>query len=287
METLGKVFLTGVGHAPLHLAFLRFLSAAFVLFSSPLNAQPVDPTGIIQPFLPHGAQFRAIQSADLNGDGIPEILASYKVGSLQYNEVGSIVLQQKDGRWDKIWGSNMSWGNSAVEGSYDLWVEVADLTGDRLPEVLIHRMIGASAGNELEVYGWKDGAVKQLATIGYHKLDWLPPKQGKRALAVWQKDIGMAFMVKTLRLEEHGWVNADEQYAGYFRKVVVPYYQQQVKATPGARLSWYYLAEAQVKARKPQAALKSIEKGLSVELAYPGTSGFEQLKEQALLQLKR
>src|SRR5215510_3430010 len=286
MATLKRVFLLGANPPSRQVALLQFLSAVFVLLASSVYAQPVDSTGIIQPFSPQGAQLRALQSADLNGDGIPETLASYKVESLQYNEVGSIVVQQKDGRWDKIWGVNVSWGNSAEDGSYDLWGEVADLTGDGLPEVLIHRIVGASAGNELEVYGWKEETLEKLASTGYHQLDWLPPTQGKRGLAVWEKDIGMAFMVKTLRLAEHGWVNADDQYAEYFREVVVPYDQQLVEQMPGARFAWYSLAEAQVKAQMPQEALKSIEQGLSLDLYYPGTDEFERLKDKALLQLK-
>jgi bla regulator protein BlaR1 len=81
-------------------------------------------------------------------------------------------------------------------------------------------------------------------------------------------------------------VNADDQYAEYFREVVVPYDQQLVEQMPGARFAWYYLAEAQVKARMPQEALQSIEQGLSLNIDYPSTYEFEQLKEQALLQLE-
>jgi hypothetical protein len=287
MAALKRVFLTEADHPSPHLALVNFLSAVFVLLASSVNAQPVDSTGIIEPFLPQGAQLRTLQSADLSGDGIPELLASYKIESLPYNEVGVIVLQQKDGRWDKKWGVNMSWGNSALEGSYDLLAEVADLTGDGLSEVLVHRIIGASAGNELEVYGWKEETLEKLASTGYHRLDWLPPKQGKRGLGVWEKDIGMACLVKTLRLEEHGWVNADEQYPEYFREVVVPYDQQLVEQMLDARFAWYYLAEAQVKAQMPEEALQSIERGLALDIYYPETFKFEQLKEQAQLQLKQ
>jgi len=279
-ETRKRVFLTGAGHPPLHLALLGLLIAAFVLFSSLVNAQSVDPTGIIQSFLPQGAQLRAVKSADLNGDQIPEIIASYKVESLQYNEVGVIVLQQKDGRWEKVW-------EQKGPGEFTLTVDVVDLTGDGQPELLLDWITGyMSAGNDLDVYGWKDGAVRKLASIGYHQLDWLPSKQGRRALAVWQKDRGLAFIVKTLRLEEQGWVNVDDQYPEYFRDVVVPYYQPE-KGVPSARYNWYYLAEAQVKARMPQEALQSIEQGLAIkgDPEYPETSRFEQLREQALLQL--
>src|SRR5882672_3275575 len=44
-ETRKRVFLTGAGHLPLHLALLGLLIAAFVLFSSLVNAQSVDLTG--------------------------------------------------------------------------------------------------------------------------------------------------------------------------------------------------------------------------------------------------
>jgi bla regulator protein BlaR1 len=286
MDTRKRASPPGAGYTPLNLALLGLLSTAVVLFTS-LIAQSMDPVGILHPFLPQEAQLRMVESDDLNGDQIPEFIASYKVESLQHNEVGVIVVQQRDGRWEKLWGSNISWGNSALEGSYDLRVEAADLTADGLPEVLIHRLIGCSAGNELEVYGWRDDTMKKLASVGYHKLDWLPPKQGKTGLAVWQKDIGMAFIVRTLRLGKRGWVNADEEYPEYFRDVVAPYYQQQVKEAPGARYNWYYLAEAQVKAKMPEDALQAIAQGLALNIDYPGTDEFEQLKEQALQQLRR
>ncbi len=280
METLKRASPIGTGHTPLNLALLWLLIAAFVLYSSPVNAQSVDPAGIIQPFLPQGAKLLTVKSDDLNGDQIPEITASYKVENLP-PEQGVIVLQQKDGHWEKVW-------DQKGPGEFTLTVGVTDLTGDGHPELLINWITGyMSAGNELEVYGWKEETLQKLASVGYHQLDWLPPKQGKSALAVWQKDTGLAFMVKTLRLEEQGWVNADEQYPEYFREVVVPYDRQQVEATPGARYAWYYLAEAQVKAKMPEEALKSIEQGLSINLTYPETSEFEELKEQALLQLKK
>jgi hypothetical protein len=277
MATLKRVFLPEADHPSLYLALLKFLSAVFVLLASSVNAQPVDSTGIIQPFLPQGAQLRALQSADLSGDKIPETVASYKVENL---EQGVVVLQQKNGFWEKVW-------EQKGPEEFTLTVDVVDLTGDGQPELLFDWITGyMSAGNDLDVYGWRDGTMKKLATIGYHQLDWLPPKQGKRGLAVWEKDIGMAFMVKTLRLEEQGWVNADEQYAEYFREVVVPYDRQLVEQMPGARFAWYYLAEAQVKAQMPREALQSIEQGLSLDVDYPETSKFEQLKEQAQLQLK-
>ncbi|HXG21295.1 MAG TPA: FG-GAP-like repeat-containing protein [Methylomirabilota bacterium] len=276
MEPLKRSSTTGAGYTPLNLAFLGLLSAAFGLFTSPIQAQPVDPAGIVQSFLPQEVELRTVESADLNGDQTPEIVASYQLPPEQV----IIVLQQKDGHWEKVW-------EQKGPEEFTLSVNVVDLTGDGRPELLLDWITSyMSGGNDLDVYGWRDDTLKKLASIGYHKLDWLPPKQGKRALAVWQKDTGLAFIVKTLRLGEHGWVNADEEYAEYFREAVMPYYQQEVKARPGARYNWYYLAEAQMKAQMPQEALQSIEKGLSLNLTYPETFEFEQLKEQALQQLK-
>ncbi len=100
-----------------------------------------------------------------------------------------------------------------------------------------------------------------------------------------QKDTGLAFLVQTLRLEAQGWVNVDEQYVEYLREVVVPYYQQAVEQMPGARFCWYSLAEAQLKARMPEDALKSIEKGSSIKGQGEDpaeTSGFKQLRQKVL-----
>jgi len=115
MATGKRVFLTRADRASLQLVPLGLLSAAFVLFTAPIHAQSVDPSGVVQSFLPQKAQLRTVESADLNGDQIPEIVASYKIESLPYNEVTATVLQRKVGRWEKIWKTNISWGNSAVE----------------------------------------------------------------------------------------------------------------------------------------------------------------------------
>jgi hypothetical protein len=47
---------------------------------------------------------------------------------------------------------------------------LADITGDGTKEYLFGRTIGASAGNELEIFKWKDNSLK-IADVPYHKID--------------------------------------------------------------------------------------------------------------------
>jgi tetratricopeptide (TPR) repeat protein len=252
-----------------------------------------DIVAVAREFLPSGAklissgQSSGVQKKDIDADGKDEILATYQAGE-NAHEIGAFLLKKKDGKWRKVW-QQQGFG-------YDLdYAGFEDITGDGRPEVLIGGVIGASAGNGLDIFSWQGDTLKKIAGTGYHRLEvlHLPGKygteksyDGRAQLAVWQKDTGTAMAVDVLRWYEIGLVPAEDLYPEYFPKVV-EYYKQQLKQMPDAPFLWYYLADAQQKAGMPEEALKSVEKGLSLKGEYPPDYEFKMVEARALNDLGR
>lgn len=239
---------------------------------------------IVREFLPPEANQNSseltVTQTDVDADGQKEIITVYEFEK-EAPEIGALALKLEGGRWKKVW-QEQGFG-------YDLDVfEVADITGDGKPEVLIGTTIGASAGNGLDIFSWHEGTLKKIATTGYHRLEIIAPEKENKEdskrqvfLAVWQKDTGNAMAVDVLRWEEIGLVPAEDLYPKYFPKVV-EYYEEQLKKAPDAPVLWYYLADAQQKAGMPEEALKSVEKGLDLKGDYPPEYKFKIVQAKAL-----
>ncbi|MBM7868360.1 hypothetical protein GTO89_05175 [Heliobacterium gestii] len=264
----------------------------------PLSDSQVDESlqATVQKFLPPGASLeepknppgaKAIQQVDIDGDGNAEVLATYRAG--QKGELGALLLKNNQNHWEKLW---------QTEGASGLAIDmatVADIDGDGRGELLLGWLIGASAGNGLDIFTWRDHHVEPLATLGYHKLDILPAAHpevdGKAvALALWRKDTGKAYKIDLVRWtatgKTAGWVHAEEQYPDYYKKVV-DYYQERVKEMPGAAFYKYYLADGQVKSKAGEETLATIAAGEELKLGYPEAYAWQLLKGEALNQLGR
>lgn len=245
--------------------------------------QGEDKNAIVQPFLPPGASLitpsqptgaSAIQSIDINFDGIDEMVVSYKHKGTP-GEVGVILLTKMDKDWEIHW---------QAEGlGYDIsYASFADLTGDAMPEILIGWTIGASAGNNLDVYQWNENNVEKIAGTAYHKLDVFTKENDKQArLAVWQKDTGEAYSVDVLRYDEGKLIADPTSYPQYF-PWVVDYYKDRLGEMPEAAFYWYYRADAHLKSLQYDEALGSIERGMTLPNGYPTKDKFEELKGQVL-----
>jgi tetratricopeptide (TPR) repeat protein len=258
----------------------------------------VDYQKIVESFLPAGAtltqprqdfthlnQPGLVQAADLNGDGENELIAGYQLD----HSAGVLVLAQgmadslQHYGWQKIWEEKGQGHDLAL-------LYPADVTGDGVPELLVGWTIGASAGNGLSIVGFRERP-SVLAQTGYHRLDVadFPGEygpDGRNELAIWTKDTGTAFAVDVWRYHEGKLVPAPDTYAAYF-PAVVKYYEEQLKVQPEAPILWYYLADAQVRAGRPEEALKSIAKAA----AYPDSSvspaSLELVRGDALYALGR
>jgi tetratricopeptide (TPR) repeat protein len=243
---------------------------------------------VVKKFLPKGATLLApassqnegaIQRQDLSGDGISEIIASYKTGNA-VKEPGILVLKQKNGEWTKAWEQKGP--------GYDLdMVRFADITGEGHLELLVGRTLGASAGKGLDIFTWNSGELQKLGSLAYHKIDLVFPSTDTPLFTVWQRDLGDAYKVDVLRWEKTRFISVYEDYPLYLREAV-SYHEQKVKEMPDAAFYHYYLADAQIKAAMPEQALQSARKGRSLLKAdYPAPYQFQIIEGEALYMLKK
>ncbi|MGE5327944.1 MAG: tetratricopeptide repeat protein [Deltaproteobacteria bacterium] len=264
---------------------------------------------IVQLFLPKGAKLtvpanpqgaKAVQKGDINGDDLDEILYTYQMGENPVQACAAII-KQNNGKWEKMWE------DKDIGSGFD-WAGFVDFTGGRVPEIILGRNIGKTVGNALGVYYWQpskyeegkivqeEGLLKTL-DITYSKLEMedMPGKYGVDGiaeLAIWEKDGEGAFKVGVYRnwrlisVEKYEnpvptFYPATEVYPYYFEKVA-KYYSQKVEQYPNDPVLWYYLADSQVKAGKPEQALQSIQKGLEkstqYNISYPSENQFYLVK---------
>lgn len=272
----------------------NFFPDPVTLIQAPQQVKSADDVGkLIQKakgFIPQGTSLavpnepvgmNSVLQADLNNDGISEAIVFYK-SNLNADKVGAIVLQKDETDWKEIrnikgTGYEISWGN------------VADLTGDGIPELLLGWKVGVSAGNVLDIYSWKQNRLEKLSQINYHELDLIRPENENNhpyQLAVWKRDLADVYEVDVLKWKGLTFSSEVELYPSYFLQVA-DYYQQRTTEAPDAPYYWYYLADSLVKAKKLEAALDAINKGLELNIVYPDRGEFEKLKEAIELELDK
>ncbi len=239
--------------------------------------QKLLPAGakLVVPAYPAGA--KAIQQADVDGDGKEEVVVTYSIGSNPAQLKVSVFKEDKE-----VWTyDGQGYGLDCFS--------ITDLTGDKKPELLLGWTVGASAGNGLDIFTWDQNTMKRLTGIGYHKLEIedMPGANGtdgKVEIAIWQKDTGEAYVIKVMRWQDNDLALAEDVYPYYFKRVV-EYYSHKVKEMPGAAFYRYYLADAQVKSNLPEEALKSIEAGVALKLDYPENYQWHIVKGEAFNKL--
>lgn len=219
---------------------------------------------------PHGVA--EIQWAHMDEYGASEIAVGYMLKGEPY----VLVL--------KINGLN-GYRHITIKGKgYDInYLGFANITSRDHKDLLIGWQIGAAWG-DLNIYtAAHDKLTKVAGQIPYSRIEVadLSAKEGKAEIGIWTHDTGEAYKIDVLRWNGETLVPAEDAYAHYFKKVVI-YYEEKVREMPKAAFYWYYLADAQLKAGMPQKALVSIEKGLALEMEYPGRNAFEVLKNKAL-----
>jgi hypothetical protein len=138
-------------------------------------AQDVNQETIAQAvmqFLPAGAHLTvprrpeaasAIQLQDVDGDGQEEVITFYKTDKTDY-EIGVLILAQADGQWNKATAF------TGVGSELD-YVQFADVTGDRVAEMLLGFSGGEELNRELSVYSLKSRQPVELLKQPYSGLD--------------------------------------------------------------------------------------------------------------------
>jgi len=244
---------------------------------------------LIKKFLPQDASIltpqnpknaSSIQVADLDGDGICEIVLVYKC----FGENHLLVLKNNDRYWYRA---------ADIKGTgYALnYLSLVDITGDGNKEIIVGWQSGG-IWSQADVFTWgprglrsimKDKSYSKLYLISSDKNKEL---KVKKALALWRHETGEAYSIQIYRYSEKRLTEDNELiYKDYFKKVAA-YYEGKVKEMSGAVFYWYYLADAQIKAGMLEEALNSIEEGMNLNLEYPSKKEFLKLKDTALLQVK-
>ncbi len=217
-----------------------------------------------------------IQHADLDTDGIPELIAGYRVGE---SNVGVLVLKQVDGSWQKLWEARGAGPGLTL-------LHLADVTGDGTPELLVGWGLGDEASNQLNIITLQED-IRILAEKPYDRLDILNVAgvygdDSKTKLAIWNRVGSNTYETEVYRYFQGQLVPAPDTYQSYFPQVV-QYYEQQALAMPDQADLWCYLADAQLKAGEPEKALQSIERAAHFDSELYRPRALAVLKADALL----
>jgi bla regulator protein BlaR1 len=243
----------------------------------------INYVNIVKGFLPQNSQIVTPSNTkeednvlikDLDNDDMSEIITAYKLAG-EDEKINILVLKKVGTNWIKALdesGEGFKLDSALTE----------DIDGDGQNEILLSRRIGGTVA-QLSLYKWNNNLLNKISNedVYYSKLD-IVNISGKntKAIAIWQHDTGDSYKVDVLKWDGKTFVSSEDLYPNYFKKSVVPYYEQKVKEMPEARFYWYYLADAQVKAEDKSSAIKSIEKGLKLNSDYPSKEEFNKLKEK-------
>lgn len=224
---------------------------------------------------------------DLDGDGKAEIMCFYKLNNQDTNplKLSVLVLKEVNGKWTKA----LDVTNPGVEirktSKGDVYTE-GDVDGDGKNELLLG-FSGGVTWSELYIYKWENNSLKQFTNqeMTYLNLDIINTSASKKAaLALWSDYPGNANVVEILQWNGNKFVSVKNAYPDYFKTIVIPYYENQVKELPKIPFLWYDLADAQITAGEKEAAKNSIAKGISLNHdsphEYPSKEEFAKLLEK-------
>jgi hypothetical protein len=245
-----------------------------------LNSSPVCAAGnrnneIIHEFLPAGSTLVSPEKPDsakpylfydFDRDGREEIIFTYETKS--NSQVGVIVLKKGNGGWRKIW-------ETTTQGVGLQYSGLTDLTGDGTKEYLFGVMIGAAAGNNLEIFKWNKASFEKIADLPYHRFDLINGK--RKGIAVWQRYIADTYFVDVLKWNGQKFVFDEKLFSKYYP--VIEKFHKEKLSKMDAWFYWYTLADAQIKANLFDKATISIQKGMALVKQLQMPEEVEKFKE--------
>jgi hypothetical protein len=211
---------------------------------------------------------------DLDGDGTPEIAAAYK----WLGETYLLVLKYHLHSWRVA--ANVKGKGYGV--SFFQAAPIMDQNRNNL-------VVGWQAGDReavLGIYHWTYEGLKNIvkedlyfSRIHVEDMAGVAGYDGKNEVALWRHDAGDAYRVNVYRWDKGTFVLASDLYPSYFTKVA-QYYKQKVQEAPYASYYWYYLADAQLKEKKPYHAFKSLQRAIRLGGMYPTREELLSLQQQ-------
>lgn len=236
-------------------------------------------------FLPRGADLLTpsandpsdtadLVSADLDGDGRAEYASLYRgIG----NKYGLLLYTGQKDQYQRLWQKNEFFAPDFLG---------ADSFGGSLPFLLTGWNMGDPLGSYLEIYSLEDGGLDVLYTGLYHKIkigDF--DSDGSNELALWQKDQGDTYSITVLKWNGSRFAPL-EFCPGYYEKVL-EYYGSLPAGAAQARALYYRKAEAGLKAKRFDQAIKNSIDGMYLPPGYPSNETFQGLRGMALVELNR
>jgi tetratricopeptide (TPR) repeat protein len=113
-------------------------------------------------YLPAGAKIsnrdKDVVFADLDGDGLQEVIIFYTLGvAVNDTKANILVLKPHSTGYVRLWENahEGSWGFSDPSGVYDL-------NKSGRPQIIAYRKIGASCPGVLDIYEYRNGAIKRI-----------------------------------------------------------------------------------------------------------------------------
>ncbi|AJA49357.1 hypothetical protein CPAST_c32910 [Clostridium pasteurianum DSM 525 = ATCC 6013] len=230
-------------------------------------------------FLPKGATIviplnpkdtTIVKVDDLDLDGNLEAVIPYKLSDEYY----LMVLKKYNGQWHNVFSIN-------GKGIGINYLNYVDFDGSGVKNIVVGWQVGA-IWSDLNIFAWKMYGLKRIVkNLNYSILQiFSVPKTKRKDFAIWQHDTGEAYKIEVFGIEKDNIFKDKKFYKDYF-KIVANYYKKKVLEMPDAAFYWYYLADAQIKSGDKKDALKSIEKGLSLNIDYPPKEAFTNLKDKA------
>jgi hypothetical protein len=249
---------------------ILLLLAIIILYLSPISTKAeekldkdlmkiinecISPNSmLISPKAPKST--KPYQFYDFNQDGQEEIIITFEIKAKEQpnpSQYGVIVLRKANQSWEKVWETQTQGVGLDFSG-------LADITGDGINEFLFSVAIGASAGNKLDIFRWKNNSLEIIAEVPNHMMELVSNKRA--GLAVWQRYIADTYFVEVLIWNGEKLVFDEELYASYY-PVIERFFNDKLSKMD-AWFYWYTLADAQIKANIFDKARISIEKGITL-----------------------
>ncbi|MDZ5472396.1 hypothetical protein SM124_11620 [Bacillus sp. 31A1R] len=263
--------------------FTILVSVILNLSSVPTHAEEKlnkDLMKMINEFLPPNSKLvspeepkstKPYQFYDFNQDGLEEIIITFETKAKEQpnpSQYGVIVLRKQNKRWEKTWETQTQGVGLDYSG-------VADITGDGIKEYLFGVTIGASAGNNLEIFKWNHNSLKMIAEVPYHMMELLSNQ--RVGIAVWQRYIADTYFVDVLKWYGQKLVLDKDLYSSYY-PVIEKFYNEKISKM-NAWFYWYTLADAQIKANLFEKARDSIQKGTTLAKQLSLSDAVENFKK--------
>lgn len=238
---------------------------------------------IARAYLPQGAELvtigkpiehSAVIAADITGDRIPEIAGVYRWN----DELYLFVLQYRNGGYE-VMAVNMGQGYAVT------LLAAAPVVNPGMNQIIVGWQVG-SIWSKLSIYTWVSGGLQDIAPpeMSYSYIDVLDMPgasgpDGQAEIVLWMHDTGEAYRVEVVRWNQGMFVAAPDVYPYYF-PAVVRYYERLTQEHPDYSFYWYYLADAQYRARMPEAALVSVRMALRFSEPYPSRETLLELESR-------